>query len=308
MRRKNILSVLLVAVFSFSLASCDMLDDLFGNSNNNNNSDEYDDELESSSGKWTLLDDESTHFTFDGSKDVMTYNYVENGNSKYSGTYRVIHRGVGKDVLTPLTFIFTRSDKEKEDWISCYVEDFDTNFTQFTIMEEEEDLGMIDGFIHTYHYRISELPYKMGTYILEGNELKEESDNYSCADEIHIPNGTYTLETGESFTFLMTKPRDSELFQYRNGDVVVEGTLTVAYDQKTIYLYLEHDPYEKVTNEDKDRYDTTFSTYYPPDIYLRGDFSNSEYIIINDLYHHGESPTEIKDSIWTFGTYNKVIN
>ena len=235
----------------------------------------------------------------------MTYSYVEDGISKYSGTYRVVSRGTGKDVITPLTFIFTRSDKDKEDWVGCYVEDFDSDFTQFTIMSEEEDLGIIDGSIHTYIYRISELPYKMGSYILEGNEYKVESDNYKYANQFCIPSGTYTLETGERFIFLYTKPITNELFQYINGETIVEGTITIAEDKKTIYLYIENDPYNKVTDADKERYDTTFGIYYPPDFYLRGDFGNPNKIVINGLYHHAESPTEIEDSTWVFGTYNK---
>ena len=261
----NLLSVLLLTTTSCVLAGGDFIDDFLGGNGSNNNEKNFDSELESSTGKWLLQDDADTYFTFDGSKNVMTYSYVEDGISKYSGTYRVVSRGTGKDVITPLTFIFTRSDKDKEDWVGCYVEDFDSDFTQFTIMSEEEDLGIIDGSIHTYIYRINELPYKMGSYILEGNEYKVESDNYKYANQFCIPSGTYTLETGERFIFLYTKPVTNELFQYINGETIVEGTITIAEDKKTIYLYIENDPYNKVTDADKERYDTTFGIYYPPD-------------------------------------------
>ena len=261
----NLLSVLLLTTTSCVLTGCDFIDDFLGGNGSNNNEKNFDSELESSTGKWLLQDDADTYFTFDGSKNVMTYSYVEDGISKYSGTYRVVSRGTGKDVITPLTFIFTRSDKDKEDWVGCYVEDFDSDFTQFTIMSEEEDLGIIDGSIHTYIYRINELPYKMGSYILEGNEYKVESDNYKYANQFCIPSGTYTLETGERFIFLYTKPVTNELFQYINGETIVEGTITIAEDKKTIYLYIENDPYNKVTDADKERYDTTFGIYYPPD-------------------------------------------
>ena len=79
----------------------------------------------------------------------------------------------------------------------------------------------------------------------------------------------------------------------------------MAEDMKTVYLYIEHDPYSKVTNADKNKYDTTFDINYPPDFYLRGDFSNPDKIVINGLYHHTYSPTKIKDSTWVFGTYVK---
>ena len=302
----NLFSFFLLITISCMLTGCDILDNLLGGSGSNEKVENFDNELESSTGKWLLKDDEDTYFTFDGSKNIMTYSYVEDGIKKYNGTYRVVSKGTSKDVTTPLTFIFTRSDKEKEDWIGCYVEDFNSDFTQFTIMSEEEDLGMIDGSIHTYIYRISELPYKMGSYILEGNDYKVESDNYKYSNKFCIPNGTYTLETGERFTFLYTKHVTNELFQYVNGETIIEGTITIAEDKKTIYLYIENDPYNKVTEADKERYDTTFRIYYPPDFYLRGDFSNPNKIVINDLYHHTESPSEIEDSTWVFGTYNKI--
>jgi len=300
----NIFSIFLLSIFSFSLSSCEGLDDLLG-TKENNEEEKIDNELESSTGKWTLKNDDDTYFVFDGSKDIMSYSYYEDGVNKYSGKYRVVYRGIGEDVLTPLTFIFKRNDKVKEDWIGCYVEDFKNDFTQFTVMQEEEDLGMTDGTIYTHIYRISELPYKLGSYILEGNEYKEETNNYKAKDSLYIPNGTYSLETKESFTFLMEKPRYSSLFQYKNNDLIIEGVYTVASDKKTIYLYIEHDPYTKVTNADKNKYDTTFSMDYPPDFYLRGDFSKSDSIVINDLYHHEYSPTEIKDSSFVFGTYIK---
>ena len=300
---KVFLMLQLILVFSLALTSCGLLEGIFGS--NSNGSDKYDDELVSSTGKWYMMGEDLTYFTFDGTKGKMTFSYYDNGLLKYSGTFRVVYRGNGEEVSTPLTFIFTRSDKEKEDWLGCYVDNFDNDFTQFTIMQIEEDLGFIDGTVHTHIYRISELPYKMGTYVLEGNEYKEEANNYKCANQYYLPSGTYTLETGESFTFLTTKPTNQQLFQYKNKDIVIEGTITYAQDKKTIYLYIEHDPYEKITQEDKKNYDTTFSMYYPADFYLRGDFSNSDYFVINDLYHHTYSPTNIKDSDWVFGTYRK---
>lgn len=271
----------------------------------NDTAQHFEEEFPSSSGCWQLWGDEDTYFIFDGSAGVMSFSYVEDGVPKYSGNYRAIYRGTGKDVLTPLSLTLIRDDKEKEDWLSLYAENVDTAFTQFTVMEEEEDLGVTDGTVYTHIYRISELPYKMGTYVLEGNEYKEDANSYSSADALCIPSGTYTAESGERLTVLMTKPRSRELFRYKNGETVVEGTFWVAADQKTIYLYIEHDPYSKVTRADKEHYDTTFDIYYPPDFYLRGDFSDPERIVIDGLYHHEKSPTEITDDTWVFGTYVK---
>ena len=298
LKKASIILICLILCLS-SFVGCDVLDGLFGQ----DGAEKFNDELVSATGKWVLAEDEDTFFTFDGSKGVMSFSYVEDGAPKYSGSFRVVYRGVGEDVSTPLTFVLTRSDKEKEDWIGCYAEDFDTEFSQFTVFTEEEDLGMTDGALYTHIYRLSELPYKMGSYVLEGHKYKQESDNYRYADEAHIPSGTYALSSGEVFTFLTVKPSGRELFLYRNGDVTVEGTYTIAADRKTVYLYIEHDPFSKITKADKDSYDTTFGIYYPPDFYLRGDFSGSESFMINELYHHTYSPTQIQDSVWVFGTY-----
>jgi len=297
--------LIIISLATITLSSCDMFNGLIGENNSEEN---FDEELKSSTGKWLLLDDEDTYFIFDGSKNVMSFTYFEDGISKFNGTYRVVFKGLGEKVINPLTFIITRSDKDKEDWLGCYVDDFTSEFTQFTIMVEEEDLGMISGNFYTHIYRISELPYKKGTYVLEGNAYKNEANNYMCADYPYIPSGTYSLETGESFTFSTIKPALSELFQYSNGNTIIEGTYVMAEDKKTIYLYIEHDPYSKITKEDEDKYDVTFSMYYPPDFYLRGDFTNEEYILITDLYHHTYSLTTIEDSTWVFGEYSKSDN
>ena len=189
MKKRFIAALLALVTLSLMLTGCDL-----GGIAGGDESKEYNDELESSSGKWLMMGDEDTYFILDGGKDVMSFSYVEDGVEKYNGKYRVVHRGTGEDVYSPMTLIMTRSDKEKEDWLYCYAEDFEENFTQFTVMDEEEDLGFIDGTVYTHVYRMSELPYKMGTYILEGNEYKTEANDYSAADALHIPSGTYTCE------------------------------------------------------------------------------------------------------------------
>lgn len=295
---------ILLLVLLFALTGCDLPGSITGGALGSD-AEKFNDEMTSATGRWLLADDGDTYFSFDGSEGAMSFCYVEDGAERYRGSFRAVYRGNGPDVLTPLTLVLQREGRENADAIGCYTEGFEEQFTQFTVMTEEEDLGMIEGSLYTHIYRISELPYKMGTYVLEGEEYREESDDYKAADSLHIPNGTYTLGSGESFTFRMTKPTSPELFQYRNGDTVVEGTFRVASDQKTIYLYIEHDPYSKVTPSDREHYDTTFDLYYPPDFYLRGDFSDTERITVNGLYHHGESPTEITDDTWTFGTYER---
>ena len=175
MKQFKILSIfILLFMLCITLTACDLF---------SSDTTKYTTKLESITGKWYNQDDESTYFEFDGSKFVMSFAYYEEGIAKYSGEFNVIYRGLGDDVLNPMCIKIFRDDKEKEDWINCYVEDFLEDFTQFTVMQVEEDLGMIEGSIHTHIYRISELPYKLGTYILEGNDYKEEANNYWNGDK-----------------------------------------------------------------------------------------------------------------------------
>lgn len=271
----------------------------------------YDKELDKSTGKWCLLDSNKqateTFFEFNGESGNMTFRYFENGAEKYHGSYRVVyHENTGENAST-LTWCLKRNDVEKEDYVYAYADDFETNFTQFTTIKEERDEGMNDGRIYAHIYRISELPYKLGTYILNGSEYKQEKDNYCYANRYQIPEGDYLLSRSTGFTFIMPKPYSYALFRYINGvKEVVEGVYWTSEDKKTIYLYIDHDPYQYIRREDRDKYDMTYSHDYPPDFYLRGDFdaSNSQ-IRIDSLYHHDYSQTTVLDSVWKFGTYIK---
>lgn len=299
MKKKFALLLLILTVVSIFLTSCDSI---FGG-----DSDvvKYTDKMESATGTWRLLDDEDTYFVFDGAEKIMTFSYFEDGAKKYSGSFRAVRR-TDEDATTPLSFILTRTDKEKEDWLSCYTESFDTSFTQFSIMLLEEDLGVADGTVYTHVYRLSEMPYKIGTYVSDGNDYKAFSKTGFDDGKYRIPEGTYACEGGQSLTVFPLMNQSFSLFRYENGDDVVEGIFNISEDRGTVYLYIEHDIYQKIRQADVEDYDTTFSTYYPPDFYLRGNFdTSSNSIVINDLYHHEYSPTEIEDSVWVFGTYEK---
>ena len=290
---------LAIAVILVMLAGCDSI------LGHNSDVTRYDNKMESSTGKWRLLDAEDTYFIFDGSEGAMTFSYYEDGGLKHNGSFKAIYKD-SPDAKIPLCFQLTRTDRTNEDWLNCYVESFNESFTQFRIIYEEEDLGMTDGTVYTYTYRISEMPYRIGTYVLEGEEYKPFNKTGFEDGEYRIPEGTYASENGQSFTVLPLMNRSYSLFSYTNGETVVEGIFNIAEDRKTVYLYIEHDIYEKVRNADKDNYDTTFSLYYPPDFYLRGDFDiNDNSFVINGLYHHTDSPTEIEDSVWEFGAYVK---
>ena len=294
LKTRFIALILAVTVISVMLSGCD---GLFGGSDVTN----YDKKMESATGKWLLLDEEDTYFVFDGSEGAMTFSYYEDGAMKYSGSFRTVYRS-NADASTPLTFIFTRTDKTNKDWLNCYVEGFTEGFTQFSVMYEEEDLGVTDGTVYTHVYRLSEMPYKIGTYVLEGETYKTPVN--TGLEDFYIPEGTYVTDSGESLTVFPVINHGYMLFNYVSGETVVEGILDPSADGNTLYLYIEHDIYEKVRNADKYKYDTTFSLNYPPDFYLRGSFNNPDNsLVINGLYHHDHSPTEIEDSTWVFGTY-----
>ena len=105
--------------------------------------------------------------------------------------------------------------------------------------------------------------------------------SYNPAKILGIDKGTIEVaknaEAGEEVSYNIT-PKEG----YKIDKIIIK-------DKKTIYLYIENDPYSKVTDKDKEHYDTTFDIYYPPDFYLRGEFSNPNEIVINGLYHHPSS-------------------
>lgn len=294
------------------LSSCS----LFPSGNGNKSKEEgtqYKEELTSCSGKWFLLDEQKqatdTYFLFDGGKGKMAFSYYEDGERKSSGTFSLSFRGNNGENASTLTWDFLREGESKQDWVYCYADGAATTFCQFTTLKEEKEDEMDDGRIYAHVYRIKELPYKMGTYLQEGHEYQKEKDEYSYADTYQIPEGTYALKEGVYFTFLMKKPYSYALFHYQNGEQEAEGVYWTAKDKKTIYLFLEHDPYQYIRSKDRSSYDMTFSHDYPPDFYLRGDFNvdgNDPKIVVNDLYHHEYSPTTIEDSLWKMGTYQKI--
>lgn len=96
---------------------------------------------------------------------------------------------------TPLSINLTRSDKANEDWLYCYVEDFEQSFTRFSIMHAEEDLGVTDGTVYTHMYRLSEMPYRIGTYVLENATYRNYASNSLVIDGLyHHPDSPTAIE------------------------------------------------------------------------------------------------------------------
>lgn len=299
MSRRSFFFLLTLLLTSVLLTGCGLL------LGNEPSTVQYNDSMATSSGTWRLLDDEDTYFVLDGTEGVMSFCYYEDGALKYDGSYRAVHRA-DPDARSPLTFILTHGEDKVEDVLNCYVESFEQAFTQFCIMSEEKNLGVDSGTVYAHIYRISEMPYRLGIYVLEGEDpYAFEKAGYEGGG-YRIPEGSYVTEQGQCLTVQAVMRDSYMLFQYTNGDTAVEGILQIAEDKKTVYLYIEHDIYEKVRDRDKEHYDTTFSLYYPPDFYLRGDFDATDgSLVVDGLYHHTYSPTEIDDAVWVFGTYIK---
>ena len=220
-----------LALLSFScLTACD----LFGGSNTTKEV-KYETELESSTGKWYLLDENktptNTYFEFDGGKDVMSFRYIEDGNNKHQGKYSFVYRKNNGQNGSTLSINLARNGESKDDCVYAYADDFETSFTQFTTIKEERDEGTNDGRLYAHIYRISELPYKMGTYVLENNSFKQEKNEYRYASYYQVPSGKYVLDAQTSFTFVMSKPYSYALFSYQNDNEVVEGVYYTAEDK-----------------------------------------------------------------------------
>ena len=309
---KKLIKLLVIPFALFSLTGCDLLSGVFGGGESAQNNDK---EYDATTGKFCYIDENKqatdNYFIFDGSKNVMSFEYYESGAKKLAGTFRfVITADKGKDRSYCFMYCFDKKDGEKEDVVYCYSDDFSTyeTFTQFTIMQEEKKFTNSDKLVDFHTYRISELPYKMGTYVREGSSFKEEKDEYLYADQYFIPSGTYVLNENVSFTSFWTKQRHGALFAYRNGDVIYEGMYWITSDKTKTYNYIQHDMSQKVTRADKEIYDTTFDIYYPPDVFLHGDFDVTEQkpsITINDLIIQEHAPN-FPDNFWQMGTYTKI--
>ena len=166
-------------------------------------------EYEPITGKFVLHDTldkryeyHDTYFIFDGSRNVKTVKYYENGELKREGQFNKIltyKDRIGKwcDNL----HLNIKIDSKTYEHISTYTESFEP-LNQFRILEEYE------GFDTRFY--LSELPYVMGTYVREGAEYKEEAyhtNKYDCLvpsdSRINIAfDGTFKMDDDHYFYFL----------------------------------------------------------------------------------------------------------
>ena len=308
-----LISVLILA--TFSLAGCGLLDAVTGNSSDG--VEQLFDECTETNGKWVYYDfwtkelDTDTYIVFNGTKNVMTFEYYEDGVLKRDGVFRVVYRGVGADVSVPLSIGFEiKGDAKHRDWLECYADDFKTDFTQFTVIDEYRDKGLTRSGTPLWHdYRLGEMPFKFGTYVKEGSTLKEEKNDYKYADRYYIPSGEYVHESGAKFTFVTTYYTSALLFRYEDGDKVVEGVYGLSGNNDIFFPYLDYHAGCGLTEEQARKYGDTL--YFPPNYNVYGSFyvtDNSPSITITRFTAIEGYDYDTSACNWRLGTYTRVDN
>ena len=256
------------------VSGCGIMEGLFGNPN------QMFDECTETTGKWIYRDfytGEATddYFIFDGTKNVMKFEYYKNGELVRDGIYRVVYRGEEKVDSTPLSIgLEIKGDKKHRDWLYCYVEDFKSDFTQFTVISEEKDIDMsYSGTPRWRYYRMSEMPFEFGTYVKEGSEIKKYRNDAERAAKFHFLNGDYVNADGAVFTFKTTYPAFSNLlFRYEYGGKSVEGMFTIGYKKDKIFLWLEYHAGFLPDAEQKRKYEMESGQDFPPNFNVYGSF------------------------------------
>lgn len=331
---KKIIRLLALPLLITALTSCD---DIFGG----NNSEIHTKSYEAVTGKFVLKEVTDkrvtigdTYFDIDGSQGNFTLKYYENGTLKKEGKMnRVVTRekylGEVKDTLH-----FNINCDGKSEHISTYAESLDP-INQFRIIEEYVGSN--------YKYYLSELPFIMGTYVREGQELQEEKPTVSMEPTIENFNfaldGKYALDEQTYFYFVSPKANNFALgphmsyFQYYSSSLTkpLEGfvngkTYTNVDGQTRLNITYGHAVEE--SKAFKDTSETVLFGYYSFDENDRMvehwgtvDFSNGELhsfsferlsrewseeewdLFTKDESYHMPDPT-ISDYIG--GTYTKV--
>ena len=269
------------------------------------------DEMTEMSGKWICYDVNGqvtdAYFVFDGAKGAMTFAYYEGGRRVRGGVFRGVYRGEDKEVLWPLSLGFDGQNGNKRDWIHAYVDDFKSDFTQFTVIQEERDKTPVDGVPQAHLYRMSELPFAFGTYVREGSTPKESRRNFQNADRYVIPNGTYASEDGSTWTFLSNCSAQGNLVRWQKGTTVIEAVYTLSTDGTILFLYIDHNPAEKPTKTEKQEYE--IDLYWPPEYNVYGSFTvtdNTPYLRFDRF-----EPTSVgasRQDGFTTGTFTRQGN
>ncbi|HBF86972.1 MAG TPA: hypothetical protein DDW54_04755 [Clostridiales bacterium] len=266
----------------FFAMGCDLLKDIFSANSDQTVERMFDKSVETT-GKWIYLDFDTNeptddYFIFDGSENVMKFEYYENGELVRDGAYRVVYRGEGEDVSTPLSIGFEiKGDSRHLDWLYCYTEDFKTDFTKFTVMIEEREIDLsYSGTPRCHYYRMSEMPFKFGTYVKENSELKEYKHDAKRAEEYYFPNGEYVNDDGAVFTFMTTYPAYGILlFRYEYDGKTVEGTFFIGNQTDKIFLWIDYHPGFLPDADQKRTYGMQSGQDFPPNFNVYGSFGDA---------------------------------
>ena len=209
-----------------------------------------------------------TYFDIDGSADNFSLKYYENGVLKKEGDFQKIVTHPERIGYLCDNMHFNLKCGDTYEHISTYTEAFD-KINQFRIIDE------YSGGKTEIKYYYSELPFVLGTYLREGAEFTEESQNKNSVDYT-IPtldnytselNGKYALDDEHYFYFI--SPRGYELkdgpymnsyFQYFSPelDKPLEGfahgiTYKGSYAPPRIYLTYSQKPSYYEILEDTER-------------------------------------------------------
>ncbi len=184
----NLFVIILIVLSAFTMASCELLDGIFGGGGEG----VYTKEYEAITGKFYLYEptDErinvkDTYFDIDGGKGSFSLKYYENGVLKKQGEFKKVVAKEDKIGYLSDNLHFNLKCGETYEHIGAYTESFDP-LNQFRIIEE------YSGGKTEIKYYYSELPFILGVYVREGEEYVKESNNLNEKD--------YTIATLENYT------------------------------------------------------------------------------------------------------------
>ena len=308
-----IVVITLIGILAASLTGCGLFEAITGKSSDG--VEQLFDECTETNGKWICYDfwtkqPTDTYFVFNGTKNVMHFEYYVDGVLNRDGVYRVVYRGEGEEVSSPLSIGFEiKGDNKRRDWIHSYVDDFKTDFTQFTVMLEDRDEGLTkSGTPRWYVYRLGDLPFRYGYYVKEGSQLKEDKNNYMYADRYFIPSGEYVHESGAKLTFAATHYKFGMMFRYEYNGKVVDGIYEIGEDKDKIFTYFNgHHPACGLTTKEAEKYGNLL--YFPPNYNIYGNFdvtANTQSVTISrfEAIDGYDYDTGLCD--WQIGTYTFV--
>ncbi len=273
-------SVFLFLPLLCGLTSCD----LFSPNNDKIHTNSY----EAITGKFVLHEARDkrvaimdTYFVIDGSKGNFSIKYYENGTLKKDGLFNRVLTYEEKIGYWTDNLHFNIKFGDAYEHISAYTESFEP-LDQFRILDE------YTGGSKEKKYRLSELPFVLGTYVREGKEYKEESANKNKNDYTKPTlenytsqlDGKYALDENHYFYFVSPKgfvskdgPYLDSYFQYYSSQLEkpLEGfahgiTYKDSYAPPRLYLtYSDESSYYKSLEDTMKVIDFGYTTFKEDD-------------------------------------------